>query len=236
MRYGQSEFFNLPTVPAPYLANRQGNAVYVFPQLRDGAGHVSAMVSNAALLTQSLSRDGKPVTAAPGSPVTRYDVPADRGTYRLDLAYAPGGDYRVDTSWTFASAPGTGTAAAGFQCWNDGGALPADKPCQPLPTISVDYDLGLRADNTAHGRAEVRFRPHHVGGVTARIVQATLSVSWDGGRTWLRVNSVPAGHGWRVGPLPHQRPGASVSLRVEASDQAGNTVTETLTNAYRVAG
>lgn len=235
MRYGQSEFFNLPTMPAPYLATRQGNAIYVFPQLRDGAGHVSAMIPNAALLTQSLRRDGTPVTAVPGAPVTRYDVPAQRGAYRLDLAYTPGGDYRVDTSWTFTSAPGTGTAAAGFQCWNDGGALPAGKPCQPLPTISVDYDLGLRADDTAHPPAEIRVRPHHVGGAMPAITGTTLSVSLDGGRTWQRLRQRPAAHGWQAGVVPHARPGTSVSLRVEARDQAGNTVTETVTNAYRVA-
>jgi hypothetical protein len=208
--------------------------VYVFPQLRDGAGHVSAMMPNDALLTQSLSRDGKPVTAVPGAPVTRYDVPADRGTYRLDLAYKPGGDYRVDTSWTFTSAPGTGKAATGFQCWNDGGALALDKPCLPLPTISVDYDLGLRADDTAHAPSEIRFRPHHVGDTISRITQTKLSVSLDGGKTWQKVNQTPAAHGWQVGKVPHARPGAWVSLRVEARDQAGNTVTETVTNAYRV--
>jgi subtilisin family serine protease len=218
MRYGQSEFFNLPTMPAPYLANRQGNSIYVFPLLRDGAGHVSAMAPNTALLSQSLSRDGRPVTAAPGSPVTRYDVPADRGDYRLDLAYTPGGDYRVDTSWTFTSAPGGGKAAPGFQCWNEGG--PIDTTCQPLPTISVDYDVVASA-----GTVEIRFRPHHVGDITSKITQTRLSVSPDG-RTWVRVRTTPSGHGWQVG-----RVRALVSLRVEARDQAGNTVTETVTNA-----
>ncbi|WP_133848954.1 S8 family peptidase [Labedaea rhizosphaerae] len=236
MRYGQTEFFNLPTMPAPYLANREGNSLFVFPQLRDGAGHVTAMPPNDAVLTQSLQRDGKPVAALPGSPVTRYNVPADNGRYRLDLHYAPGSDYRVDTSWEFTSAPGQDKAAPGFQCWNDSGMVPVEQNCQALPTISVDYDLDLSPANTVkgYGFTTVKFRPHHVGAITTPIKQVALSASYDGGKTWLRLLPLPSGGGWRVAFAPLPRPGATVSLRVQAGDRDGNTVTETITNAFHV--
>jgi hypothetical protein len=192
------------------------------------------MIPNTATMTAGLTRDGKAIPAVAGNPVTRYDVPADRGRYRLDLAYTPGGDYWVDTSWEFTSKPGTGTAADGFQCWDQKG--PVDDQCQALPTIAVDYDLDLRADNTGRpGIGQVKFRPHHVGDTTSRITSARLSVSYDGGKSWQRVHQLAAGDGWTLGLVPQHRPGGTVSLRVEAADEAGNTVRETITNAYRVA-
>nr|WP_042187373.1 S8 family serine peptidase [Kibdelosporangium sp. MJ126-NF4]CEL18031.1 Probable secreted peptidase [Kibdelosporangium sp. MJ126-NF4]CTQ90741.1 Probable secreted peptidase [Kibdelosporangium sp. MJ126-NF4] len=237
MRYGQGEFFNMPTLPAPYLASRMGDSVYVFPLLQDGNNHVTAMIPNTAVLKTGLSRDGKPVTGIGGAPVTRFDVPADSGRYRLDLGYAPGGDYKVDTAWEFTSAPAAGTAAKGFACWDDIGEVPADKPCQALPTISVDYDLNLSATNTATapGLGLIKFRPHHVGDIRTKVTSAKLSVSYDGGKSWLRGTQAPVGDGWQLGLVPHLRPGGTVSLRVEAMDKAGNKVTQTITNAYRLA-
>ncbi|MFC8886907.1 hypothetical protein [Streptomyces cinereoruber] len=56
----------------------------------------------------------------------------------------------------------------------------------------------------------------------------TVSVSTDNGTTWTRV-PVPDGHATFRNPTA----GRSVSLRAELTDTKGNTLTQTLTNAYR---
>ncbi|WP_460073762.1 hypothetical protein [Streptomyces sp. YKOK-I1] len=61
----------------------------------------------------------------------------------------------------------------------------------------------------------------------------TVAVSYDGGRTWKPAKVATAADGKRSVTLTHPAAPAAVGLKTTLVDQAGNTVTESLPDAYR---
>ncbi len=120
---------------------------------------------------------------------------------------APGG--RVTAAWTFTSAATTRPTAL------------------PLSTVRFAPALGLDGTAPAGDRVHV---PVTVQGAAAGsgVRSLTVSVSTDGGATWTRV---PVADGRAAFRNPAA--GRSVSLRAELTDTKGNTLTQTLTDAYR---
>ncbi|MER7444495.1 S8 family serine peptidase [Micromonospora avicenniae] len=165
-----------------------------------------------------LSRDGEQIADLSGgwAPVPTTPGPA---RYRLDVTTERSSDEwvhatRTETAWRFTSARPSGDAA------------------QPLPLLQVDYDVpadlhGEVPGGKAHKLGLTLRQPVGVAepaGTTLRV-----EVSFDGGHSWRPASvkgsgtrftaTVPAGHG-------------TVSLRVHAGDRAGNTVDQTVIDAY----
>ncbi|MEU8301734.1 S8 family serine peptidase [Micromonospora sp. NPDC048909] len=165
-----------------------------------------------------LSRDGKQIADLSGgwAPVP---TTAESARYRLDLATRRSSDEwryatRTETAWQFTSARPAGDAA------------------KPLPLLQVDYQV------PADLRGEVRGGTSHKLGLTLRQptgvsaptgTSLRVEVSFDGGKKW---RSVPVhGSGTRfTATVPAGR--GAVSLRVHAGDRAGNTVDQTVIDAY----
>ena len=78
---------------------------------------------------------------------------------------------------------------------------------------------------------------HAPGTPDTAIATAKVQVSFDGGTTWQNTVLVPLGHGgygaWWINP-PSAR-GKDVAVRMNATDVAGNSITESVTAAYTVA-
>ncbi|WP_446219934.1 S8 family serine peptidase [Micromonospora sp. IBHARD004] len=165
-----------------------------------------------------LSRDGQQIADLSAGWAL---VPTTRGAarYRLDLTTERSSEEwrcatRTETAWQFTSARPAGDAA------------------QPLPLLQVDYQVPADLRGQVPGG-----HPHQLGltlrqpaGVPAPTgTSVGVEVSFDGGQNWqaVPVNGsgtsftamVPAGHG-------------TVSLRVHAGDRAGNTVDQTVIDAY----
>jgi len=161
--------------------------------------------------------------------------------YRLDWFQAqPGnrGGYN-DTEWTFRSGPGGARRpAADGECAPD----PA-RGCSLLPLLFVNYKLALNFDSQAKaGRPfRIALRISHQQHETAPSgLSATVSASYDDGRTWTRPRAA-AGHGGgnfsaTISQPPLPATTGFVSLRVTARDRAGNSVTQTIIRAYGLHG
>ncbi|GAA4578547.1 S8 family serine peptidase [Micromonospora coerulea] len=186
----------------------------------DADGHHSAagFGEEQDTVERRLSRDGQqiadlsdgwaPVPTTPGAARYRLDVTTQRASDEWRWAT------RTETAWQFTSARPTGDAA------------------QPLSLLQVDYQVPADLRGEVPGGL-----PHKVGltlrqpaGVPAPTgVGVRVEVSFDGGRNWRTVPvhgsgaqftaTVPAGRG-------------TVSLRVHAADRAGNTVDQTVVDAY----
>ena len=65
-----------------------------------------------------------------------------------------------------------------------------------------------------------------------RVTRASLSVSFDDGKTWHRATLT--GHGGSYTATFTAPAGVRVSLRTSAADAAGGSLTETLPGAYQV--
>ena len=135
------------------------------------------------------------------------------------------------TVWTWASVPEkTATLPPGWSC----APLTRGRDCAIEPMMTLRYGvagLGLGGAAPA-GRQVVHVLAGHLQAAKATAVtRASVSVSFDGGKTWhpARVS----GHGGSYAAVFTAPPGAMVTLRASAADAAGGTVTETITSAYR---
>jgi hypothetical protein len=63
------------------------------------------------------------------------------------------------------------------------------------------------------------------------VTRVSVSVSFDGGKTWHHTRV--SGHGGGYAAAFTAPPGALVTQRASAADAAGGTVTETIASAYR---
>ncbi|MCA2187568.1 S8 family serine peptidase [Nonomuraea cavernae] len=165
-----------------------------------------------------------------------YTVPAGEGVYRLTNVFKDGftgrhGGTSVDTSWTFRSArPAAGKPS--FPCL-DGKLFGDRNPCAELPLIQLVHRLGLPADDTVRAGRPFTFTFDAKGGV-GRSTRLRVWTSADQGAHWTPAVVVPGlGTTHRVVTRHPDTPG-TVSIRTEAADSAGNSVRQTIVDAYKV--
>ncbi|MCG5470673.1 S8 family serine peptidase [Micromonospora sp. LAH09] len=204
-------------VPVP---TRTGDTLDLrVPEFVDAGGHhgVAGTSEESDTVEARVSRDGQQIADLSGgwAPVP---TTAQRARYRLDLTTKRSSaewryGTRTDTAWEFTSARPAGDAT-------------------PLSLLQVDYQVPADLLGTVRGN-----RPHQVGvtlrqptGVAAPTgASVRVQVSFDGGVTWR--NAPTRGSGTRyTATVPAGR--GTVSLRVHAADRAGNTVDQTVLQAY----
>jgi hypothetical protein len=164
-----------------------------------------------------------------------YTLPSAAGTYRMTDVFSDGFGSQhsattVATTWTFRSArPATATVGAPYACIDT--LLTGDtQPCGWQPLIYLDYKLGLTANDTAPAGCTFGFTV----AAASRIVGMRVWASTDRGAHWTS-STVEYGsdHSFRV-LVKNPKGGGTVSLKTEAWDAAGNSVQQTITDAYVV--
>ncbi|MER7705582.1 serine protease [Kitasatospora sp. NPDC097605] len=206
----------------PTLTDRRGvvrdgdTLVADLPLLGDGDGHAPSEPSFDAAFT-SLYRDGALVGTRSGADSAagraEFTVPPGQASYRLAATAtrraATGATTRVNASWTFASAATGGPT--------------------PVPVSVVRFSPELSPAGTATAGSALRV-PLTVQGAAAdgRVRALTVSASTDGGASWTRL---PV----EADAVTVQNPaaGTGVALRAELTDTDGNTLDQTVFDAYR---
>ncbi|MFC0628097.1 S8 family serine peptidase [Kribbella deserti] len=184
------------------------------PEFVDKAGHYTI---GEAETSAKLWRNGQLLAELPDARQDVTTTGAD-AAYRLELL-----TQRADEEWTL----GTSTKTV----WDfRSGKQPADQ-AKPLPLLQVDYDVPVGLDGKATSLPHVvRFALRHQDGYAApRGTSLKAEVSRDQGKTWRRVAVIGSGTN-HLALMPSGR--GTVSLRVVASDSAGNKVEQTVVNAY----
>ncbi|MFF4083603.1 S8 family peptidase [Streptomyces sp. NPDC001777] len=204
------------------------------PEFNDsGTGHWSQAVTGGFgtssgedegdTVSVGLFRDGKKIADAQDS-WENFEVAPGKADYRLDVSAS-----RVSPEWRF----GTRTQTS----WSFRSDTTTEKTV--LPLLQVDYDVPVDSHNTVTAR-----RGHTVGltvrnqeGLPApRGVSVRVAVSYDDGRTWskeLRVESRGQNRFTAAVGRPARIHGDTfVTLRVTATDSAGNKVQQTVERAY----
>lgn len=149
-------------------------------------------------------------------------VPEGGADYRMLLESTPDDPaYRLATSvtgeWTFHARPDTD------------GARP--------PLLDTTWDVrGLGPSGSAPGTTWVRVHAGYQDGAydTSKVEGARLWWSADDGDTWRRARAVRIGDGVYAALVRAPAGTGHVSLRVEAWDEAGASVTKTVVRAYAV--
>jgi hypothetical protein len=135
--------------------------------------------------------------------------------------------------WTWHSRPQP--AATVPAPWLCSFATGLDRTCAVQPMITLDYQvarLGLDGE-ACPGRQAIAITAGHIQlAPSLPVTRLRAQVSLNGGKTWQQAQVAPAGPD-RFGATFTAGPSALVSLRVTATDSAGNSLTETILNAYR---
>lgn len=204
----------------PHLAYRAGEKIHArLPLFSDSAGH-AGFPGPGDTGDTVLHVDGKEIARSgrPGSGL--FTVPAGAADYRL-TAEASRNDAgwplstKVSAEWRFRSGHTTAVT--------------------PLPLLSIGFDPELDLTNHAPRNAlfsvplRVDRQPGAQGG---RAEPKQVEVSRDDGQTWQRVPVLRVNGTWSA--VVKNPASGFVSLRANAADQDGNTVTQTVIRAYQV--
>ncbi|MEV4201371.1 hypothetical protein [Micromonospora globbae] len=186
----------------------------------------------AALVTAAVFALGCSV----GGDIVAYDLPAESARYTFE-AETNG----VKTVWEYTSdKPTEGEASELQPCMGEVLGNNSDA-CRPEPLIFLKYDLNLALDNTA--RAGDSHRITVVGYYQERltapptVTSLRVEASFDEGRTWRPVTTRATAKNTFTAEIKHpkrQQAAEGVALRISATDSGGNTVTQTMPEAYRL--
>ncbi|WP_164842537.1 S8 family peptidase [Actinoplanes solisilvae] len=201
--------------PMGYIG-RDGDTISIAapPLFGDAAGRPG---SRDDLETQlRLTSNGKEIGTATGS-WADFVVPAGKATYRLEATVQRGAPDILATSvsvaWTFTSANTATpvrlalTTARPTPLLDDTNTAKAGRPL--LIPVKLDRQTGSTA---------------------AANRKLAVAASFDDGKTWTALPLLG-----NVAVIAHPRKAGFVSLRVTATDSAGNAVTQTVVRAYRIA-
>jgi subtilisin family serine protease len=203
--------FGQVVYPPQQWASRIGDELIVdLPLYGDRAGHAGLDFPTETART-SLYRDGVLIGESTESGAGTFPVPAEAAEYRLEVADTRGGDLttRLEAAWTFRSGHADERVA--------------------LPLATVRFTPVLDANNAAPAGRPFAI-PVAVEGHQGVLRRLTVEVSYDDGVTWSKA-PIRAGRAM----VQHPAGAGFVSLRATAADAAGNTVTQTLIHAYRLA-
>jgi hypothetical protein len=212
--------FPNPPAAADFWLTRTGDMLTLLPPLANDQLNWAGIVGEGTRLT--LDRDGQRIVDAP-APGVRVNVPPGEAAYRLGVEMTRGEpnllSTKVSAVWTFRS-----------------GNVAGDKPA-PLPVSAVRFRPPLDAQNTAPAGQSfaVPFEvQRHPGSAAGTVRTLTVEASYDDGATWQDVRVTRDG---QCGTAFLEHPGGAgfVSLRANATDTAGNTVSQTVIRAYRIA-
>lgn len=156
-------------------------------------------------------------------PEGQFTVPGGKATYDLSLEVTNGAQNFADTSvhtqstWRFTSQR-------------------SPRPRVVLPLVQLDYGIDSGSRNEVHAsrpyelRITPGYQPHASGPGRFRI---TAEVSYDDGTTWTAA-PVRSSHGRPVATVPAAAADGFASVRVTATDAAGNRLTQRIDRAWRV--
>ncbi|MFK0111913.1 hypothetical protein [Streptomyces sp. NPDC091217] len=202
----------------------------------DASAHFT-LYQDGAVVYDADKANGKELTGLPDAPITF------RLVYDTDLSAMPGisQSTATHTDLTFVDRPGadpTSTAPGWEPCDFVGLVKP---PCQVQPVISLNYHLATDHTNTSPvGPQVLSLDVSHLSyggfGSHARITSTSVSVSFDGGKTW-KPTAIRGSHGHYAALWlnPRSAAGTSPDLRVTATDAIGGSITQTVSHAYTIA-
>jgi hypothetical protein len=209
---------------------RQGNTFW--PVFYDESG-ASPSIDGSAFgfapgSIQLYDQAGQELQPATVNNVATFQLPAAQARYKL---VTPG------TTWDFTSAePATDDTPPGTGC--EGTSLHiSTAPCQADPLVFLDYDAFLSTANTiTPGTHLLQVTGYHQDPSAPPVTSLRLWTSTNGGTTWTPARVI---RGWRgtfkvIYTVPGSGTNGYVSIKAQASDAAGNNISQVIQNAYAI--
>ncbi|SMD21599.1 Subtilase family protein [Kibdelosporangium aridum] len=199
--------------PFRYASRNADTMVFSIPMYSDSGTNREGYSPNTG--TSTLYRDEVQIATRPGAGGGLFEVPPGKATYRLHVESTRDRTLssKVVADFTFQSDTVT------------------DPVPQPLPLMTVRFTPSLDEFSRA-SRVIPTIVPVSAGHNTKGEAWPTrVEVSHDKGATWRAAPLVSFGGKWYT-VIGHPRDAASVSLRASARDSAGNSVNQTVIDAF----
>ncbi|WP_330293383.1 S8 family peptidase [Streptomyces sp. NBC_00576] len=192
------------------------------PLFNDGSGNPGSSIVTTGFTR--LESGGRILGEGSATDWLSTEVPAASGVYRLTVQAGRSAD---DTS--------TSTKVAGVWTFTSARPTSDDTVKLPLSTVRLAPKLSLRGTAPAGSTLTVPLKLSGAAATAGQVAALTVNVSYDGGRTWKPLTVTTDAKGARSVSVKHPATTKAVSFRVDLKDKGGNTVRETITNAYRLA-
>lgn len=163
-----------------------------------------------------------------------YKLSPDKARYRFTVGSG--------LSWTFTSSrPTSGAQPTGAACWATLYLADTD-PCAADPLLLLRYNAYTDLGNavTAPAGHQLRITPYYQADTApARVTSLKVWTSTDGGKTWKQaiIHNNPDGSYTAMYTVPLlSATDGHVSVKAQATDSTGGTVSQVLPDAYALTG
>ncbi|WP_137230711.1 S8 family serine peptidase [Streptomyces sp. BPSDS2] len=205
---------------------RQGDRIGVAAAFMADSEHIGQQGSFGDIGNVQLKREGELVGSS-GYPFGVFDVPAEAAAYELTMMTAKIGSpaavwkrsTQTETTWTFRSERKPDVVSQGLPLLFPRYVVPEDG----MKTVPAKNGQRIGLDATGHA-----------GYTPGELTGAKVSFSYDGGETWHAATTARQGGRWTATVDHADAGGKSVALRTELTDANGNTVVQTVNDAYAV--
>ncbi|MFJ2024797.1 S8 family peptidase [Streptomyces sp. NPDC087897] len=205
---------------------RQGDMIGAAPAFMTDTEHVGQQGSFGDVGNMRLKREGE-VVGESGYPYGAFEVPSGDAAYELTLTTTKIGSPAqvwkrstlTETTWGFRSEGKPEVASQG------------------LPMLFPRYDVpmdGMKTVPAKNGQRIGLAATGHAGYTPGALTAAKVSFSYDRGETWQAAATVRQGGRWTATVDHADARGKSVALRTELTDAHGNSVVQTVHDAYAV--
>lgn len=166
--------------------------------------------------------------------IASFVLPPERARYRLTLDHA-----NTHTSWTFGSSEPTSDHTPDWYACAGRAFLGTSEPCRAEPLIFLRYRVPVDLANavSAPGRHELQLTAYRQAPGAPAVKALRLWVSTNKGASWqsVKITYQRAGKFTAQIKVPRlQATSGTISLKVHATDAAGNEVTQVINDAYNL--
>ncbi|MFF4096977.1 S8 family serine peptidase [Streptomyces sp. NPDC001834] len=207
-------------------AERQDNLIGVAPGFWSDSEHAGFQGSFGDLGNMRLTSGGE-VLGTSYYPFGVFTVPAEDAAYELTMNTEKVGQpaavwkrsTRIETTWKFRSERDESVYSQG------------------IPLLFPDYGLdadGLKSLPAKDGQTIGLSVTGHAGYAPGKLVAAKVSYSYDGGETWTAATTAQQDGRWTATVNHAGADGKPVTLKTELTDANGNSVIQTVNDAYAV--
>jgi hypothetical protein len=210
----------------------------IFPFGDNPPGHVGLPNFPTPGLTETdaytLLRNGTAISTGQDPLGISVPVPSGGAHFQLQYSVAMTAPWRTlstneTTAWSFSSPGSTSEPLPpGWACFSG-----TNVGCRVVALMLPDYQLPeAGTGHVASGPVTFRLGISHILGVPIAVTSAAVSISFNGGSTWVTAHVTPSGTNTFAVSYTDPSHAGTAAIRIHVTDAHGGVLDQTILNAY----